>query len=56
LASRDHPCYGILEMPIKPVITGTTRAARVGCVWRGLGFSVCPAYLKYGRMSEMSTD
>jgi len=22
----------------------------------GHGFGVCPAYLKYGRMSEMSTD
>jgi len=56
LPSRDPPCYGIFEMPIKPVVTGATTAIRAGCVWFGLGCSVCPAYLKYGRMSEMSTD
>jgi len=42
LPSRGPPYYGFLEMSIKPVVTGATTATRAGCVWRGLGFGVCP--------------
>ena len=36
MPSRGPPCYGILEMPTKPVTTRATTATRAGCVRHGL--------------------